>query len=80
MAVADAYDAMTSDRAYREGMPHEKAVDILRQGAGKQWDAQVVDAFLSVIEDIISIRYGYRPLERSTRKGPALGPCCQTAT
>jgi response regulator RpfG family c-di-GMP phosphodiesterase len=80
MAVADAYDAMTSDRAYREGMPHEKAVDILRQGAGKQWDSQVVDAFLSVIEDIISIRYGYRPIERPTRQGPALGPCCQTAT
>lgn len=79
MAVADAYDAMTSDRAYRGGMPHEKAVEILRQGAGNQWDTQVVDAFLSVIEDIISIRYGYRAVERPTRQGPALGPSCQTA-
>jgi HD-GYP domain-containing protein (c-di-GMP phosphodiesterase class II) len=77
MAVADAYDAMTSDRAYRAGMPHEKAIDILRRGAGSQWDAQVVDAFLSVIEDIIAIRYGYRPTERPVRSGSALSPSCE---
>lgn len=77
MAVADAYDAMTSDRAYRAGMPHAKAIEILREGAGKQWDAKVVDAFLSVIEDIIAIRYGYRQTERSLRQGSALAPSCQ---
>jgi response regulator RpfG family c-di-GMP phosphodiesterase len=77
MAVADAYDAMTSDRAYRAGMPHDKAIEILRQGAGTQWDARVVDAFLSVIEDIIAIRYGYRPVERTPRQGAALAPSCQ---
>ena len=78
MAVADAYDAMTSDRAYRAGMPHEKAVRILRLGAGSQWDAQVVAAFLDVIEDITAIRYGYKPFERSSRKEPALTPDCQS--
>ena len=78
MAVADAYDAMTSDRAYRCGMPHDKAIEILRQGAGSQWDAQVVDAFLSVIEDIIAIRYGYRPIERTVREESAVSPSCLT--
>jgi HD-GYP domain-containing protein (c-di-GMP phosphodiesterase class II) len=77
MAVADAYDAMTSDRAYRAGMPHNKAIEILRQGAGSQWDEQVIDAFLSIIEDIIAIRYGYRQIERPPRQGSARTPSCQ---
>ena len=51
MAVADAYDAMTSDRPYRPGMPHEMAVNILRELSGKQWDGAVVEALLRVLED-----------------------------
>jgi response regulator RpfG family c-di-GMP phosphodiesterase len=78
MAVADAYDAMTSDRAYRAGMPHEKAVAILRSGAGTQWDAKVVEAFLSVIHDITTIRYGYTPYARNGRSEPALAPNCKS--
>jgi HD-GYP domain-containing protein (c-di-GMP phosphodiesterase class II) len=78
MAVADAYDAMTSDRAYRKGMPHEKAAEILRAGAGSQWDQQVVDAFFSIIEDITAIRYGYIQQDRPSRIEPALEPTCQT--
>jgi response regulator RpfG family c-di-GMP phosphodiesterase len=77
MAVADAYDAMTSDRAYRKGMPHEKAIEILKSGAGTQWDAKVVETFLSVIDDISAIRYGYSQAERPARKGPALKPSCR---
>lgn len=46
IAVADSYDAMTSDRTYRPGMPREKANQILRSGQGKQWDPDIVDAFL----------------------------------
>ena len=45
VAVADAFDAMGSDRPYRKGMPDEKLDAILRDGAGKQWDAAVVEAF-----------------------------------
>jgi HD-GYP domain-containing protein (c-di-GMP phosphodiesterase class II) len=52
LAVPDAYDAMTSDRPYRAGMPSEKAEQILRDGAGKQWDIKVVDAFLRRIPDM----------------------------
>ena len=78
MAVADAYDAMTSDRAYRSGMPHEKAIAILREGAGDQWDAEVVEAFLRVIDDIIAIRYGYQLYERPARRHAALTPNCQS--
>lgn len=45
LAVADSYDAMTSNRPYRRGMPTEKAEAILRDGAGRQWDPACVDAF-----------------------------------
>ena len=51
IAVADSYDAMTSDRPYRRGMPVQKAAAILREGRGRQWDAAVVDAFLRTIGD-----------------------------
>ncbi len=54
-AVADAYDAMTSDRPYRQGMPEEKVAEIFRSGAGQQWDARVIDAFFSARDDIQEI-------------------------
>src|ERR1051326_993625 len=49
LAVADAYDAMTSSRPYRPGMPPERAEDILRNGAARQWDPGMVAAFLRAI-------------------------------
>ncbi|MBH0231665.1 HD-GYP domain-containing protein [Halobacillus yeomjeoni] len=50
MAVADAFDAMTSNRPYREGMPVEKAIAIIESGKGTQWDPYFVDLFLEEIE------------------------------
>jgi putative nucleotidyltransferase with HDIG domain len=47
IAVADSYDAMTSDRPYRKALPHEVAMIELRRGAGSQFDPAVVDAFLA---------------------------------
>lgn len=52
LAVADAYDAMTSDRPYRDGMPSEKAEAIIAEGAGRQWDQNCVAAFQSCIDGI----------------------------
>jgi response regulator RpfG family c-di-GMP phosphodiesterase len=51
IAVADSFDAMVSDRTYRKGMATEKAVSILRQGAGTQWDDQVIGAFLLALPE-----------------------------
>lgn len=45
MAVADAYDAMTTDRPYRKALPHAKAVEIIKSQSGKQFAPTVVDAF-----------------------------------
>lgn len=46
IAVADAYDAMTSDRPYRKGMTHEKALAILEDGKGTQWDPYLTHLFV----------------------------------
>jgi HD-GYP domain-containing protein (c-di-GMP phosphodiesterase class II) len=55
VAVADSYDAMTSDRPYRKGMPLAKVEDIFRNGQGKQWDARVIDAYFAARDDIQDI-------------------------
>jgi diguanylate cyclase (GGDEF)-like protein/putative nucleotidyltransferase with HDIG domain len=50
LAVADAYEAMTADRVYRTGLGHRAALEELRQNAGTQFDPEVVDAFVRVLE------------------------------
>ncbi|MBI2952745.1 MAG: GAF domain-containing protein [Chloroflexi bacterium] len=50
IGVADAYDAMMSDRPYRKAMEKEYAIAQLKTGAGSQFDAEVVEAFLAIIE------------------------------
>ena len=50
IAVADAYDAMISDRPYRAGLPRDLAVQQIVQGRATQFDPDVVDAFLAVMD------------------------------
>jgi len=50
VAVADAFDAMTTDRPYRRGMPPWEAVQELAAKAGKQFDPLVVEAFRRVVD------------------------------
>ncbi len=55
VAVADAIDAMSSDRPYRPGMEDEQLDKILREGAGEQWDAMVIEAVFRVRDQIREI-------------------------
>ena len=50
LGVADAFDAMTSDRSYRGARPIPEAIAELRKWAGKQFDPAFVDAFVAAIE------------------------------
>jgi HD-GYP domain-containing protein (c-di-GMP phosphodiesterase class II) len=50
--VSDAYDAMTSDRPYRRGMKHEKALRLIQENAGTQFDPAVVAVFLKIAASI----------------------------
>ncbi|MGD0919971.1 MAG: HD domain-containing phosphohydrolase, partial [Thermodesulfobacteriota bacterium] len=49
IAVADAFDAMTSDRPYRKGMPPWEALEEIAKNTGKQFDPDVVKVFKLVI-------------------------------
>jgi len=51
-AVVDVWDALTSDRPYRDAWPREKALEHIREQAGKHFDPQVVDQFLQLIKEI----------------------------
>ena len=48
-AVADCFDALVSDRPYRPGMPIERVMQILEEGAGKQFDPHVLNVFQSIL-------------------------------
>jgi hypothetical protein len=48
--VADAYDAMTSDRPYRRGMSHGQAIAVLKKFAGSQFDPEIVGIFVGLPE------------------------------
>jgi HD-GYP domain-containing protein (c-di-GMP phosphodiesterase class II) len=50
IAVADTYDAMTSDRAYRRQLPHEVAVAEIERCSATQFDPEVADAFVSGLD------------------------------
>jgi len=50
MAVVDAYDALTSDRPYRNRLSQERALQILKQETGKQFDPKIATAFVSMLE------------------------------
>ena len=45
-AVADTYDAITSNRPYRQGLPKEKTLEIIQQNSGGQLDPKVVEVFV----------------------------------
>ena len=47
-AVADVFDAITSKRPYRDGMPLDDAIALIKRGSGKQFDPDIVEVFLSV--------------------------------
>jgi putative nucleotidyltransferase with HDIG domain len=49
LAISDAFDAMTSQRAYRRGMDREQAIGELLAGRSRQWDAAMVDVFVEAL-------------------------------
>ncbi|MBU1996884.1 MAG: HD domain-containing protein, partial [Candidatus Omnitrophica bacterium] len=51
ISVADAYDAMTSDRAYRKGLNKKEALVELEKGKGKQFDPKVSDIFIQLLRE-----------------------------
>ncbi len=84
LAVADAFDAMASDRPYRSGMEISRVTEILRAGAGTQWDPWVIERFFSAFAEIEALwkahvsrpalqnrRLRDRPASKERRASPA---------
>jgi len=58
MAIVDVYDALVSDRPYKQGFTHEKAVSIIVEGKNSHFDPSLVDLFLTVSDNFKNI-YDY---------------------
>jgi len=54
LAVADVYDALTTDRPYRSAMARDKALMVLEEGISTQFDSQVVLAFMEILNKEIA--------------------------
>ena len=65
IAVADAYDAMTSRRSYREAMPQEKVRNQISEGRGTQFDPKVADIMLEMMDEDREYRMKQEPEEQN---------------
>lgn len=61
MAVADVFDALASPRVYKPAFPIEKALAILQEGAGSQFDAKCVEVFMDALPEVKLILKKYNP-------------------
>ena len=65
VAIADVYDALSSRRVYKDAFPHEKCVRLIEEGAGTQFDPDLVDVFLQIQDQ-------FREIGRQYASEPAL--------
>lgn len=55
VAVADVFDALTTDRVYRPALPLGRALNIMRDGKGTHFDVEALEAFFGALDDVIRI-------------------------
>ncbi|MFY9488854.1 MAG: HD domain-containing phosphohydrolase [Solirubrobacterales bacterium] len=68
-AIADVFDALTSDRVYRPAMTLEKSLSILREGRGTHFDPLILDAFFASLDQVNAIRQGLAGSPEPMRDG-----------
>ena len=66
LAIADSYDAMTSNRSYRKGLPQSVVRSEIEKGKGTQFDPEIADIMLQIIDE--DKEYTLRQIERSEYK------------
>jgi HD-GYP domain-containing protein (c-di-GMP phosphodiesterase class II) len=71
IAVADSYDAMSSVRPYRDGLSLTRLEEILKDGAGVQWDPNVVAAYFKIRDDVQKICTSYSPSDGNLLDSPS---------
>ena len=76
VGITDAFDAMTSTRSYRRGMPAEKALSILAEESGRQFDAGLTEAFIALhrTDDVLEHVVGHSDHGQRLVICPGCGP------
>ena len=59
LGICDVYDALTSNRVYKEAWSHEDTEKTIREAAGRQFDPDLVDIFFENLQDIFAVREKY---------------------
>src|SRR5215469_423474 len=74
MSIGDVYDALISKRVYKDGMPHEKAVAVIAEGRGTQFDPDLVDTFVGIAGEFQAIAARFRDSDHAlTAHAAAIG-------
>jgi putative two-component system response regulator len=63
LSLADVYDALTSERCYKKAFPHTRSRDMIVERRGKDFDPDIVDAFLAIEKEFLRIRDHFRDPE-----------------
>ena len=66
LALGDVYDAQTSERVYKEAFSHDMSREIILSGSGKNFDSDIVEAFVSAEDEFIAIGKRYVDTEKET--------------
>ncbi|MEM9458329.1 MAG: two-component system response regulator [Myxococcota bacterium] len=69
-AVADVFDALTSERPYKKAWPIEDAVALLERGRGAHFDPELVDLFLGSMDEVLEIKDEFRDQVPETPRRP----------
>ena len=64
VAVADVFDALTTERPYKKAWPVEEATDFLKEQSGKHFEPRLVELFIEILPDILAIRDQYSESEK----------------
>ena len=62
MAVADVFDALVSRRSYKDPFPFEKAMEIIKEGAGTQFDPEIARIFIESEEDVRKVTQAHEEM------------------
>ena len=59
VAVADVFDALTTERPYKKAWPIDEAIEFLKEQSGKHFEPRLIELFLEILPDILAIREQY---------------------
>lgn len=60
VAIADVFDALTSERPYKKAWTVEDAVECIKDGRGKHFDPELVEVFLNTLPEVLEIKQAYK--------------------